>query len=184
MSYFTEIKLVDKLTGVAAGVDSASSTLRVVDYEHAAVHSGAHFTIAGYDESLGMDETVELVITTPDTTVWAHLNLSVSAGYKTVVDVYEGSSGLTGGSTITPINNDRNSLTESDMVVTKDPTAITDGTLLMGFVTSLSQNMGLMQRPHEIILKQDTTYLIRITGREAGNPVSWHLNWYELVNGS
>ena len=63
-------------------------------------------------------------------------------------------------------------------------TVTTDGTLLSGqsFGVAGNQNKsksGGAKREQEIILKQNTKYIFRVTSNGAGNIVSYRAEWYE-----
>jgi hypothetical protein len=177
------------LTGLAAGVpvplgvDRSTWTLQTIDYEHHEIHAGSHFFLASYT-TLASGASATFVVTTPNTTKWAHMVFVVEGTLATSFAVHEGSSGVTGGTAETPINSNRNSATTSTLAILCDPDVASLGTQLMGFSagtgTVPSQAApGSADRSHEIVLKQNATYTFRITSGANGNVVSWQANWYE-----
>ena len=168
--------------GIPAGVDDSTETLQVIDYEHHEIHSGSHFFICDYEESLASSDTIEFVITTPDTTKWAHMSLDFASTLGAKLDVYEGSSNVVGGTTATPINNNRNSDTISVLTIVRDPASITDGTKIAGYLAGANRVSGNVDRNREIMLKQNTIYLFRFTSLANSNSISFCGEWYEHQN--
>jgi hypothetical protein len=119
---------------------------------------------------LGNGGTIDFVVTTPNTTTHAHM--------------YEGVTGITGGTALTPRNNNRNSADSSVLTVKVNP-SVTAGTVVVDgykFGANLSgQNRmgGSGGRTSEIILKQNTSYLWRIVSSSADNIISYIGDWYE-----
>jgi hypothetical protein len=96
------------------------------------------------------------------------------------IDFYSGSSGISGGSEITPRNNNRNFSNGSNLSLLKDPTSISDdGTKASGYLAGGERESGIIGRDKEIILEQNTIYLARITSLANSNDVSWIADWYE-----
>jgi hypothetical protein len=161
-------------------IDAASGNLRTTDNEHAHIHEGDHFNYCDYALSQASAAVIEFVITTPNTTKWGHVTFEFTASAGATMQLYEGTSGVTGGTTITPRNNNRNSSTAAGLTIVKDPTSITsDGTRAAGFLAGGSRTAGLAGREKENLLKQNTVYLLRITSLAANNDISWCGEWYE-----
>ena len=156
--------------------DPKTNAFKGVDYEHAEIHAGDHYFFSGHEVEADTG-TIEFIIVTPDTTKWAHMTFVIIGTEKLEVDVYEGASGISGGASVTPINNNRNSSNTSGLTVTKDPTSITgDGTLIDSYSvgsTGPFGQIGTAKRDKEIILKQNETYLFRITSNAADNDISY-----------
>jgi len=184
----TEVETVDGDIGVGMlvsldHVDTTTNAVKTLDYPHAEVHEGSHFNYCSYQLNNASAATIEFVVTTPDTTKWGHLTFEFGADQGATVDIYEGTSGVTGGTTITPRNNNRNSATASVMTIVQDPAAITsDGTLAAGFLAGGTRTSGFAVREKENILKQNETYLFRITSLANSNDISFCFEWYEHTN--
>lgn len=166
--------------GIPISVDDSTETLQVIEYEHHEIHSGSHYNYCDYSLNESSGNTIELVITQPDTAKWAHVTFEFYASEGATIELYEGTSGVTGGTTITPRNNNRNSINTSVLTIIKDPAAITtDGTRAAGFLAGGGRTAGFSSRDKENVLKQNTSYLIRITSLAVSNDISWCGEWYE-----
>ena len=166
--------------GIPASVDDSTESLQFINYEHHEIHSGSHYNYCDYQTGNAINATIEFVMTTPNTTKWVHLVFEAYSSTGAFIELYEGTTGVTGGTTITPRNNNRNSLNTSDVTLVKDPTSITsDGTRAAGFLAGANRSGGSIVRENEYVLKQNTSYLIRITSRAASNDISWAAEWYE-----
>jgi len=171
--------LTDK-DGRIASLDRATWAQNIISYEHHEIHAGSHFNICDYDVGLGSGVEIEFIVTTPDTTKLAHLTFSIFSSTGARVDIYEGASGITGGNAVIPRNNNRSSTNTSVMTVVKDPSAITsDGTFAAGYLAGAGRTAGFANRENEYVLKQNETYLLRITTTASSNNVSWCFEWYE-----
>jgi len=168
--------------GNPAEVDDSTHTLQTIEYEHHELHYGSHFFICDYDSSIQSSETIEFVITTSNTTKWAHMVLDFASILGASLEIYEGSTNVVGGTTVTPINNNRNSTNTSSLTVIKDPTSITDGTRIAGYLAGANRESGFNSRDREIILKQNTIYLFRFTSLSNSNAISFCGEWYEHTN--
>lgn len=166
-----------------AEIDNATNTLQIIEYEHHEIHSGSHFNYCDYSLNEGSGNTIEFVMTTPNTSKWIHLILESYSSEGATIELYEGASGISGGTTITPRNNNRNSSNTSDVTFIKDPTTITsDGTRASGFLAGGGRTAGFVKRGNEFVLKQNETYLVRITSLAVSNDISWCAEWYEHTN--
>jgi len=177
---------IDYLAG-NSGIDRATETLQIITYEHHEIHAGSHFYICSF-ETLDDGDSADFAVTTPNTAKWAHMTFQVEGTSQTEFYIYEGSA-VTGGTATTPLNNDRNSANTSDLTIAKNPTVNTLGTMiysqskgLVGATPSKADSEGVVTREREIILKQNTTYIFRITSRQDDNIVSYCGEWYEHTN--
>jgi hypothetical protein len=163
-------------------IDDSTHTLQIIEYEHHKTHAGLHYFICDYDDSIAVSDTIEFVITTPNTTAWSHMTLDFTSTLGAKLDIYEGSSNIVGGTSVTPINNNRNSANTSSLAVLKDPTSITDGTRIAGYLAGANRTSGFVNRDKEIMLKQNTIYLFRFTSLANSNAISFCGEWYEHTN--
>lgn len=162
--------------------DKPTNAIKTIDYEHHTIHEDKHFFIVGYQFSVGQGDTIDFVVTTPDTLEWAHMIFRYVASAGATLQVYEDSSGVVGGSATTPINNNRNSNNTSSLSVVKDPTSVTAGTLIYSCTVGATSSQGFIGRSEEIILKQNTVYLFRLTSEYGTNVISFNGQWYEHTN--
>jgi len=166
----------------AESFDRSTYAVIGIASEHHEIHEGDHYYVAGY-ETEALNGTIEFVVTTPDTTKWAHLLFTIQGSDKIQVDVYEGTTGVTGGAATTPINNNRNSSNTSGLTLVKDPASITDdGTVIAGYSVGALKTTGEVKRTHELVLKQNTAYLFRATSLANSNIISYEGTWYEHQN--
>lgn len=170
-----------------SGVDAMTESLQTIDYEHHEIHSGDHFFYCNF-ATLGSGASIDFGVTTPNTTKWAHVTFEISGTSQTEFYIYEASA-FTGGTTVTAINNNRNSATASTLVIVANPTVTSVGTLLSmqskglaGTNPASADSAGVTERNREIIFKQNTKYILRITSRDTNNIVSYCANWYETIS--
>lgn len=165
--------------------DKGTRAINTIDYAHHEIHSGSHFM---YTDCLPLASaaTQDYLITTPNTTKWSHMSFEVQGSAITALDVYEATD-KTGTTLQTIFNNDRNSATTSVNTIHKGVSGgTTDGTKIWcyksGAATQQSRSGASSDQASEIILKQNTKYIIRITSGTNDNLVNLALEWYEHVN--
>ena len=166
-------------------LDKATNSIQTIDYEHHEIHAGSHFF---YTDSVELDSAATQVymITTPNTTKWAHMTFLASGSAITTIQIYEAGD-RTGTTGQTLYNSDRNSLTASVLTIHKGiSTGSTDGTLIWqrksGSATAQSRTGAEATRGGELILKQNTKYILRITSGTNDNLTNLQLEWYEHTN--
>ncbi len=171
----------------AVRADLITHSLQFIDYAHHEIHSGDHYYIEGYT-TLANEGVLRVKLVTPDTAKWAHFQWAIASTGILVTTLHEGASGGMGsGSSVTPLNNNRNSAKTSGMIITSGVAAATvTGTLISnaswgasGFKSNIG---GGASRDDEIILKQNTTYLRTFTSGAADNIVQFKASWYEHTN--
>jgi len=165
--------------------DSATHTLQAIDYAHHEVHAGSHFMYSDAVE-LASGAAQYYLITTPDTTKWAHIGYELGGSVITQFEIYEGTD-KTGTSLQTVFNNDRNSGKTATTTIHKGVSGgTTDGALIhlhKGGSSTGSTREGVSSGSgEEIILKQNTKYILRITSGTNGNLTNVILEWYEHTN--
>ena len=186
---FQKIKLADGRDGATRllRLDEATNTLQTMSYEHHEIHSGDHYFIGGYTELQDTDTATFFVIT-PNSTKWAHMLFSLEADALITYGMYETATYAGGGSTLSLINNDRNSDNTSGLTILSAGTASVAGTLIDSFqtgaatVASKPLTGGRGTRNNEMILKQNTTYRAVITSGADDNTLSYYASWYEHTN--
>lgn len=166
-------------------LDKATNTLQVLDYSHHEIHAGSHYFVTDY-QTIGSASSVDWLITTPDTTSWAHLTFEVQGSAVTTTVLYEGTD-RTGSTGLSEINNDRNSVNVAAVTVHRGVAGgTTDGTAIWqqsgGSATAQFRGGTTTGEASEIILKQNTKYILRVTSGTAGNICSVKIRWYEHTN--
>ena len=166
--------------------DGSSNAIRFIDYAHHEVHDGSSYW-AAVNATLGNGEIATIGFTTPDTTKWAHLLLQVDVNASCLFEVLESVSSFSGGAAFTVRNFDRNSSNTTGMTVI---TGYTGSDLITptGGTTIWSENLGTKgvstsrSNASELIMKQNTNYLFRVTNGSTSNPMTILLTWYEHTN--
>jgi len=166
-------------------LDRGTNTLQTIDYAHHEIHAGSHFFYTDSVE-LASAATQVYLITTPNTTKWPHLLFFFDGSAITQWQFYEGAD-RNGTTAQTVYNNDRNSLTAATTTVHKDVSGgTTDGSLIYQYKSGAAQGQARsgsdVGNSEEIILKQNTKYLLRVTSGTAANLTNVRLEWYEHTN--
>ena len=180
------VYIIDE-SGRVAGIDSFTYSLTTIDHSHHKIHSGNHFYIEGYT-TLNTGEELRVKLVTPNNTKWTHFLWNITSNGVLTGELYEDSSGgMTGGSSIIPLNNNRNSNQTSGLVITSGVgTATNDGTIISQFKvggTGFKSTFGGTQSLNdEIILKQNTVYLRKFISGSDSNVTSFKASWYEHTN--
>lgn len=170
------------------GIDASTQSLQVVDYEHHEIHSGDHYFLKRFVD-LPVNNVWDIQITTPNTTKWSHFLFGLSSEKETLWEFYEGVTIDTAGVNLQPRNNNRNSSNTSGMTVggilntstvnaNADTGILSASLIATGTIGSGPTSGGVSARSEEIILKQNTSYSLRITASVAGY-TNYTLEWYE-----
>lgn len=174
-------------TGAAQAIprlDKATTTLQTIEYEHHEIHGGSSF-ITSYAVDLGNGATADLLITTPNTTKWAHVVFTIEHELEAHVYLYENPTVSDAGTGITTYNRDRNSATAATTTVKHTPTVDPVGTLIWEDHSGSGRTTGGGSHSNgEFVLKQNEDYLLRITNAiaNAANYIAVHIDWYEHTN--
>jgi len=171
----------------AANIDGITNAINTIDYAHHEIHSGSHFYIQGYVE-LNTDGVLRMKMVTPDTGKWVHFRFEITSSGICGTTLDEGASGgMTGGTPVTPINNNRNSTQTSVLTLTSGVAAASDYVARIesdkwGAGGKFIASGGGTSRENELILKQNTTYLRTFTSEADANIIQFKATWYEHTN--
>ena len=163
-------------------LDSSTHARTSIDYSHHEIHDGWHFMYTDSVE-LGVGGVQNYLITVPNTTRWPHMLFSLDGSAITQFELYEGADRV--GSTLQTVgNSNRNSLNAAGTTIHKGYAGgATDGTLIHIYkgVSATNQSRGPADArgEGEIILKQNTKYILRVTSFTAANLTNVQLSWYE-----
>jgi len=185
-------KLLTARWGSGAGetdevrIDSSTNSLQTIEYEHHEIHSGSHFEYTEYDADLDDTNTIDILITVPNTTLWPHLVFSVDGALQTLVQLFETCT-HTAGAAKTAYNNNRNSATANTTLLNASNDDAADGNAILQSMFGVSTGSGInsivsgggSRGDNEHVLKQNTKYLLRVTSYADNNVVSVKLSWYE-----
>lgn len=169
--------------GVARGdQDTTTLSTNIVDYDHHEIHSGSHFYYTDWN-ILASGATAEYILTTPNTTKWAHLTFSMTGSAITEIMVFENTL-RSGASTCAILNSNRNKSTASGCTLAKRSVGSLDSGSTIYHMRSGSANVQsrspmASNRNSEIVLKQNTKYMFRILSGTADNLTNIQLEWYE-----
>ncbi len=163
-------------------IDQYTNAVKIVDYAHYEDHAGSGYEYTAYQD-VGNTDSVIIAITTPNTGKWGHLLMEASVEAEFAFIVKEDAS-VTGGTTVTPINKNRNSSKVSTMTIKAAPTISDTGEVIRVSKAGERRNAGGTSRAvGELLLKQGvTTLLIAINQSGATRWISQQLTWYEHTN--
>jgi len=152
-----------------ARIDASTNTLQTISYEHHEIHSGDYYR-CGFQKDIPNAGTAIFAITTPDTTKWLHFRLGVDVELEACVMFYENPTSVTGGTSVTPKNANRNSANTSAATCLTDPTVDTTGAVVLGnqVLGSGKSSGGTGGSQYEWLLKQNTTYVVLVTNQATG----------------
>jgi hypothetical protein len=166
--------------------DGITNAVRTIDYGHHESHGGSAYW-AYRTATLGNAEVSGIGLTTPNTTKWSHLLLRVDLSAAATFDVLEDVTSFSGGAAFTPLNFNRNSSNVSGNTIIVGHTG-SDLITPTGGTSIWNENLGTRgqqtsrSNASELILKQNSKYLFRITNSTASNNTSILLTWYEHTN--
>ncbi len=176
------VQLWDGSTEITA--DGATNALRVLEYPHHELHAGNSFNYCR-SKVLGNTSSVAIIITTPNTTKWAHLVNVVQGTQETNLKLFEDAI-PSGGTSGAIVNRNRNSATVPTTTITSGAVVAggNEGNLLCEKQFGSSNRIGGLSRGiSEFVLKQNTIYYLKVTNATASNnDVSYSINWYEHVS--
>lgn len=152
-----------------------------IDYPHYRIHTGATYT-TGYDLDTSNGASLDILVVTPNTTVRSHFTYEIVAELEAHFTMYEGVTTSNNGTALPSYNRNRNSANTSTLLTYHTPTVSNLGsTLLRRWHSGSGRAYGGGDRgTHEFILKQNTSYLLRITNSTTNNNyMAVKLDWYE-----
>jgi hypothetical protein len=171
-------------------LDIATHSIQTIEYEHHEIHSGSHYFVES-SVDLPINNVFDMQFTTPNTASWTHFTFDLACESETNWYIYEGATINTAGTTITPVNNDRNSIktsgntvagiTNGSVVDANADTATAGATLIASGIIGAGRTGGNTERNREIIFKQNTIYCLRAVAVAAGY-ISFNAQWYEHTN--
>ena len=161
-------------------LDGATNAVVYIGYEHYELHNENHYTFCVSDSDFDIADTLDLIITTADTTKWTHLVWSVSGALTTYVTMYyETTHDTASGTEYSIYNNDLNSTNTPLITIYDSDDAGADGTgpidcasfgISTGQGISTRSGGGIGRGGNEWILKQNTKHLFRVlTGADDNN---------------
>lgn len=177
------VDLAEIVANYGDAIEDQSTAIKVIDYAHHEIHSGSHFYAKGVVD-LGNGASYRIIIKTPNTTQWAHALFDIWHEQELSMTLTEGVTTDADGTAIAALNRNRNVATTATMTLTHTPTNPTGGTVIWTYQRGSANKTGVERRElSEIVLKQNTKYMIVVTNQTASNClVDWLLDWYEHTN--
>jgi hypothetical protein len=188
---------------VSPKLDSATSTLQTIEYEHHEIHAGSSFTCHFNNDVTNIGEQTAIAFNTPNTTKWIHIQIAAVATGGSYVSIYEVADlDVNEGTDLAIYNRDRNSLTTSVVsTVETTPeagkaTSYTEAQLAGATLSTTTEIIrkyigtpgkgsigGETRGVGEFILKQATQYAFVITSL-TDDTITHNitLDWYEHIN--
>ena len=167
-------------------IDATTNSLQIIDYAHHEIHSGSHYKQGYRDTTLDDTDTMALVFTTPNTTEWMHWTLTSQTTGPATIQVFRSPTLSAEGTALTPFNRNENSANTSNMVVRHTPTITSNGTKLaekwVGSAGFKEDSGGSARGDSEIILQQNTQYLVLLTAEADDMKGAIGGDWYEHTN--
>lgn len=167
-------------------VDGITDAIRTIEYAHHEIHSGNHFKAGYQDVTMNTDDVIEILFAAPDTTKWGHWKLVAQSTGAATIEVFEGTTTSNDGTPVTRWNRNRNSATTSGILAYHTPTITSDGTMFAtkwiggtGFKADIG---GESRGDAELVLKQNTKYLVRCTANADTIKCAIGGDWYEHTN--
>ena len=170
-------------SGIEAKQDVTTGAMACLDYEHVEIHSGDHYFIKDWTDIPG-SSTVDFLVVTPNTTKWAHMIIEFTFEAEANITVYEGATTSADGTAITINNRQRNSVNTAGITAYTGPTVTTTGTAIARYKYGSGKSTGGAARASaELVLKQNTKYLIRVVNDTVtSNWCDYLADWYEHTN--
>jgi hypothetical protein len=166
-----------------AEVDASTHSLVGITYAHHEVHSGTHYFYDSHHD-IAKAGVLEHLIITSDTSKQAHFEHGVeSTAGQVVVELFEAPTVTDNGALETSRNRNRNFADNNTTLVYEAPTVTVDGDLIDSSVYGTGKNSstgGGDRGDREIVLKQNTIYLLRVTERDVlATTINLIFDWYE-----
>lgn len=161
--------------------DEKTRAVNTVDISHNKIHAEDHYFVKNYID-LSNAQVYDILFVTPNTTKHGHIVYSFSSELEATIQVYEATTTSADGTSVTSYNNNRNSVNTAGILVYHTPTVTGVGTQIKAVVigSGLLRESGEYRQEHELVLKQNTKYLIRVTNATASdNLFDYHFSWYE-----
>lgn len=182
MTHFKGVIIIDDDDN-AADVDQKGSALVIIELEHRRIHQGVHFYFHDV-QTIANGNNIDYMLTTPDDASRIHMNFDVNFTAVTQIELFEdGDRNGTAGQTV--FNNDRNSATAAVLTIDIGTGGgTTDGSPISPFSGGIAAGAqaragGASKRSNELILAQNTKYILRVSSSTNGNLCTTDFEWYE-----
>jgi hypothetical protein len=166
-------------------LDLVTGTVITIDNAHHEVHNEDSFYVKDWMD-LTNAQVFNFLLVTSNTNKWVHMVINVAFEGEAHIEAYEGTIASNNGTPVLSYNRNRNSIKNATTLLYHTPTVAggSEGTLITAYKAgSTKQVGGAVRSESELVLKQNTKYLIRITNDTvSSNWVDYSINWYEHAN--
>lgn len=170
--------------------DPVSDLPVIIDYDHHQLHEGETFRWDVYVSSLASGNSKDIRFVVPNISVPAgvvaaarmpHFRFEVVGSADADLFLYEAPTFTGNGNQRTPIPAERNGSYSSQLQIWEDPTVSVVGSqIFRGVIFAAKNSAGSTTSTlDEFILKNNTSYLLRVTSGAAGNKVLIRVLYYE-----
>jgi len=156
----------------------------VIENQHFAIHEGKHFYYRNV-VTLANGESKLFAAIVNDSGIVPHTTVQANSSGEATIDIYENPTLTDNGTAATLRNRNRNKTDGADCVTLYDtPTASADGNLIEASRFGEGRDtIGQSRSDNELILKENTSYLMRITNQTTATIyVSLLFDLYEHPN--
>lgn len=175
-----------KLDLLKTSVDAVTSQLQNevvnIDFAHEKIHQGKGFFLVDM-VTLSASGSQFWHVKTPNTTTRIHMLFGLEASLSGILRLYAQPTLTNDGTALTPLNSDRNSANASVLSCFRTPTITANGTLFaeqsVGGNNTNARVGGSYEGRNELILKQNTSYLVQFVADANSTRTSIVFNWYE-----
>lgn len=176
---------IGKIWELILNVLDASISIRTIDLPHSKIHEGEHFNYREFHEIQTLGVLEHLVIT-PNTTERIHMVISVgTTASNLTVELFEGATVSANGTLENTRNRNRNFSDTPSALIYEGPTVTTTGDAILRQVVGSDEGKtsALSRDNEELVFKQNTIYLLRITERDTSETVAnLDFDFYQVNN--
>ena len=164
-------------------LDPLTLDLIQIEEPHAHIHEGVYFTCPDFATNIQIVSPKYWRIAAPNTSRRIHFIATISASAGCRIEFFEAPNINAAGTALSIFNNDRNSPNVATALAFKDTTVNSDGALIdvskLGGNTVQTKIGGNSRTNIEFILKQNTSYTIKVTADADGLTAALEMQWYE-----
>jgi len=168
-------------------IDEKSGAQVTISCIEHSVHEGEAYmlSLSSALDAFDIDAPLSFLFTTPNTPIRCHMYVHGSANTAAIIQVYEDTGvatefDVTGGTSITPKNRNRNSSNVATAIATHTP-SITKAEAVALLHSKYAAKSGI-EESFPVLLKQNTKYLFRFLSSANDNEGSLNLSWCEKAD--
>jgi len=165
-------------------LDEQSMAPIFLDFVHHMIHGCEYYSMGDIVLDIDAAGIQNWLVTVPNTTKRYHSVIQITASNSGQAWFQEQPIITASGTPLAVLNNDRNSLNTSSLLVFRNPTVLSTGSGLVCDVIGSNSNQartgGALRITSEHILKQGAGYLARFIATSANTNVAFRLEFYEL----